>query len=157
MAGVQLRIDVDDREVRDALKRLRKNAAATQAAFEDIGSMIVSSTQQRIESEKASPDGVPWPSLAASTQRKRARAGRAPGDMLRFDGDLYRSITYLASDEDVVVGTNRRYAALQQLGGTPDMKNPGARAVPARPFLGVSEDDQEEILRIITDHLMEGV
>lgn len=125
--------------------------------------MLLSSTQQRFEAEQG-PDGEPWPALAESTvntllgspgSKNRARRGSA--NKLRVSGLLYQSITYKATDREAEVGTNRVYAALQQLGGTPEMKNAGARAVPARPFLGLSSDDQEEALRILAEHLMEGV
>lgn len=159
MAGARVEITVNDAEVRAAFRQLRKNADRQRAAFDEIGAMLVASTQQRFEEER-DPDGVPWPPLAASTQRKKTskRGPRRGSDhILRVRGHLYASITHLATDEDVLVGTNRRYAALHQFGGRPGMRNPGAAAVPARPFLGISEDDRDEILRILADHLMEGL
>lgn len=158
MAGAAVQVTVHDAEVLEAFRRLERNAERARPAFDDIGSMLVASTQQRFEAERG-PDGAAWPALAESTQKKRVskRRLRGSGHMLRVKGHLYNSITHLATDHDVQVGTNRKYAALHQFGGEAGMKNPGAAAVPARPFLGVSDEDRDEILRILADHLMEGV
>lgn len=157
MAGAGVQIRHDDAEVQEAFRKLRANLVRTQPAMDEIGAAMVTSTQQRFEDER-DPDGAPWPPLAESTRRKVSR-GRLRGgaNKLRVSGLLYQSITHTATPKEVEVGTNRIYAALQQLGGTPSMRNPGARAVPARPYLGLSDADQTEVVRILADHLMEGV
>jgi phage virion morphogenesis protein len=73
--------------------------------------------------------------------------------MLRVKNHLYRSITHVATDRDAIIGTNRRYAALHQFGGMPGMKNAGARAVPARPYLGISSADRDEVVRILASKI----
>jgi phage gpG-like protein len=67
----------------------------------------------------------------------------------------------------VVVGTNAPYAGVHQRGATIRAK-PGKRlafrigratifarsvTIPARPFLGVSQEDREEIVEIFRDHI----
>lgn len=163
MAGVTVAIDVDDAEIQKAVRKLIANAARARPAFDEIGSMLLASTQQRFEDESG-PDGEPWPALAKSTTEallgdpgSKGRRKRGSANMLRVSGLLYQSITYAATDREAEVGTNRVYAALQQLGGTPEMKNAGARAVPARPYLGLSSEDRDEALHILTQHLMKGV
>jgi phage virion morphogenesis protein len=152
MAGVQIHVDVEDESVRLALRDLAKRAANLQPAFEEIGASLVTSTQQRFE-DQVDPEGQPWPALAESTQQKKVSRGRVRGseNILRVGGDLYRSITYLARADEVSVGSNRRYAAIQQLGGQAGRGK--AVYVPPRPYLGLSEDDRQEIHQILLDHL----
>lgn len=155
MAGVQIHVDVDDRELQRTLGALLARARDLRPAMEEIGAMLLASSQQRFQEERG-PDGAPWAPLAESTREKRVggRRSRQRGsaNILRVKGLLAGSLTYLAGSRDVQVGTNKRYAALHQLGGTPGMA-PGPAAVPARPFLGVSADDEREIGQILLDHL----
>lgn len=157
MAGVELQMTIDDKVVRDAIAALVAAAVDLKAPFEEIGASLVTSTQQRFEDEET-PAGEAWPELAESTQARKVAKGtlRGKDHILRVQGDLYRSITYLATATQAEVGTNRVYAALQQLGGTADMPA-GPAAVPARPFLGMSEADEQEITQILLDHLTEGI
>ncbi len=155
MAGVT--ITVDDREVQRLLSRIVSGANNLQPAFEEIGASLLASTQQRFEDEE-SPEGEPWAPLAESTKRKKVtkRARRGGDHILRDKGLLYGALTYLAKPTEVAIGTNKKYAAIHQLGGTPDMA-PGPAAIPARPFLGISEADEREISAILLDHLTGGV
>ncbi|MCG9754998.1 phage virion morphogenesis protein [Shewanella insulae] len=52
------------------------------------------------------------------------------------------------------VGCNEIYAVIHQFGGTDDMPAAPA-AVPARPYMGLSAEDEQSILLIINDYLME--
>lgn len=49
-------------------------------------------------------------------------------------------------------GTNVVYAAIHQFGGAAGRKDRRV-TIPARPFLGVSNEDRTELLAIINDHL----
>ena len=155
--GARASITVDNAQVKRAVAALIGKSTRLQPAFEEIGSSLVSSTQARFESE-VSPDGKSWPELspayAKSGATKRRPGGRGTEHILRNRGYLFGSITYLASPIDVAVGSNRKQTAIQQLGGTEDMA-PGPAAIPARPFLGVSPDDENEIGEILTFHFAE--
>ncbi|HEY0155457.1 MAG TPA: phage virion morphogenesis protein [Longimicrobium sp.] len=154
MAGVKLSATADDRQARLLLHRLVLKAVNPQPALDEIGAMLVSSAQQRIQEEE-DPEGNPWPELAESTQNRRISKRRLRGDehMLRVKGHLFNSITHRASRRDVQWGSNRKYAALQQMGGTRDMENAGARANPGRAFLGISAADEREMRQILHDYL----
>lgn len=159
MAGVKLDFTVDDAAVLRALDGVMARALNLQPAFEEIGASLLTSTQQRFEDEE-SPEGKPWVPLAESTQRKKVTkkgARRGSANILRSPSALlYGSLTYLAKQTEVVIGANKDYAAIQQLGGTPGMP-PGPAAIPARPYLGISEDDEREIGQILVEYLTEGV
>jgi phage virion morphogenesis protein len=153
MAGVELSLTVDDEEVRRAIAGLAARSLNLREPFEEIGASLVTSTQQRFEDEE-DPEGEPWPELAESTRNRRVTKRKLRGSehILRDRGHLYGSITYLASATEVAVGSNRKYAAIHQLGGTEDMA-PGPAAVPARPFLGLSGADEREVAEILLEHL----
>jgi len=148
MAGGAITIGVDDAEVQAAIAKLAHGIG--KSTWDEIGGMVETSTKQRFE-EQRGPDGTPWAPLAPSTVAGMLTRGRARGSahILRQKMHLYRSITHTATDREAIIGSNRRYAALHQFGGTAGMKNAGARAVPARPFLGLSRADLDEVVRIL--------
>ena len=68
--------------------------------------------------------------------------------MLQSEGSLLDSIMSAVSPGTAETGSNLVYAALQQFGGEQGMAA-GPAAVPAREFLGVSEQDGQELQAIV--------
>lgn len=153
MSGARIEVDVDSDEVRRAMGNLVLNSARLQPVFEDIGAALLTSTQQRFEDEE-DPEGEEWEELAERTQKRRVskRRVRGPDHKLRVTGQLLGSLTYLADNSELALGSNKVYAALHQMGGTGDMP-PGPAAVPARPYLGISQDDEDEIAAVLAEHV----
>ena len=160
MAGIAIRIDIQDEAVRAALDRLGAAAEDLTPAMDEIGDYLTAATQQRFE-RGTGPDGKAWP----PSIRVQMNQG---GKTLMDTGRLVSSITWRAGRDFVEVGTNVIYAAIHQLGGTIRAKTekglkfriPGVGwrtkasvDIPARPFLGVDEDDRREIPEILRDHL----
>ncbi len=156
----------------DVLAKLNRLAAFDASAMmNEIGGMLVASTTQRFVDGKG-PDGVPWEPLAESTRlariggskksRKkdgsfRAGALRVLGNVkvLVDRGHLRDSITYQASADEVAVGTNRVYGAIHQFGGQAGRGQ--TVTIPARPFLGISADDEREINLIAQHHIASAI
>lgn len=116
-------------------------ASAFPALLDAVGAEIASQTQRRIREERTGPDGEKWPPW--SKRYAGERKGRG-GDLLFRDGHLDDSIQHFVrhGSDEVVVGSTMVYAATHQF-GAPD------RGIPARPFLGLSpanEDDLEAII-----------
>lgn len=157
MAGARIEVDADTRAVRQALQGLVEASINLRQPLEEIGSALRSSTEERFEDEE-DPEGSPWAELKEATQQQLVTKRRRRGDehILRRQGYLYASLTYAARQTEVEVGTNRIYGAIHQLGGEPDMP-PGPAAVPARPFLGMSDQDEREIGDILERHLNRGL
>lgn len=149
MAGVQQLVTVESSPVARALEALVRRSLDLSAPMDEIGSMLVTSAQQRMEDETG-PDGEDWPDLTPAVRKRRGSSAK----MLRDSGRLFASLTHTASAFQVEAGTNLIYGAIQQLGGTSDMP-PGPAAVPARPYLGINDDDEREIEHILLDHLAE--
>lgn len=131
----------------------------TQALMESVGDALVSGTLKRFDAEE-DPQGNKW-----------APSGRAAddgGQTLTDTARLRRSIDYAATPGKVMVGSNLTYARIHQKGGTITPKTAkklvftgrGGNKVavdkvtiPARPYLGVSEDDMDEVKSVMADFL----
>jgi len=89
------------------------------------------------------------------TLTKKGVAMLAAARILRDSGLLQDTIRYQleASGTAVAVGTNRVYGAMQQFGGTRAQWPHLWGDIPARPFLGLSPADKEEIIAILRRHL----
>jgi phage virion morphogenesis protein len=130
------------------------------ALHKEIGEHLVSSTQERFRTSTA-PDGTRWP----ESIRAREEGGRT----LRDTSRLRNSIDCVARPDRVVVGTNVVYARIHQFGGEIRARRAkylrfriGRRwalkrtvRIPARPFLGISDEDRTAIDKIIRNHLEE--
>ncbi|MBX9944947.1 MAG: phage virion morphogenesis protein [Reyranella sp.] len=139
---------------RAGLERLSKTLVDLWQTMDAIGAYLVASTQRRFE-RQAGPDGTPWkPSIRAQIEG---------GWTLLDSGHLRSSIAHAATRDTVEVGSNRIYAAIHQLGGTIRARNaPNLRfriggrwiskpsvTIPARPFLGLDQEDELEIDAIV--------
>lgn len=110
-----------------------------------IGSVLEGSTRQRF-ADKQSPNGVAWAVLMPSTVK--AKNGRS--NILVDSGDLIRSITFHATSDSVVVGTDRPYGKYHQTG---TKKADDSTKMVARPWLGLSQQDQFDINDLIVGYL----
>lgn len=128
-------VKVDDAQVLSTLQRLRAFGANPAPAMRDIATIGENSTRLRFRTETG-PDGKKWkPSL-----RVQLRGGKT----LTKDGHLSGSVSSNYSREYAEWGVNRIYAAIHQFGGRAGR---GLRLqIVARPYLGVSNDDQRDIL-----------
>jgi phage gpG-like protein len=178
-AAQPLSISIDDAELLRELKRLLAAVQDPSPALREIGEVLTRSTKERFRSER-DPDGQPWEQNADSTllnylrkrqglsKRKTATGGRTltqrgaralgAKQILTDRGDLADSIAYQLEDggKAVAVGTSRIYAAMQQFGGTTAEHPQLWGDIPARPFLGISDDDEADILAILRAHLGDG-
>lgn len=153
---MQVNITIDDREVKSELGKLARTGADLRPALTEIGQALVESTLLRFKDSKA-PDGGTWTPLSPVTIALRRRGSSKP---LLDTGRLRSSITKAVSAHDVVVGTNVRYAGTQHFGASKGQYGRTRRGapipwgnVPARPFLGMSSGDRNEILAILRDRL----
>ena len=111
-----------------------------------LGELLASSTKERIDTEKASPAGedwVPWSERHAATRKKSH-------SLLIEEGGLQESIQSLSTSDEVRVGSNLIYAATHQFGDE-------ERGIPARPYLGLSDEDREDISDLILGDLSDAV
>ena len=139
MAGVELTAELDARllaEVARVFDRLGSEGVAQMA--DNLGNLIADQTVRRIKNEKTAPDGTPWAPWSGAYAKTR-NTGNRHAQSLLIDSErlgLLGSIQQYVSGDVVTVGSNMVYAAIHQFGG---------RGIPARPYLGLSEQNRREI------------
>ena len=153
-----IEIEYDNREVLDALNRLSRASADLRPAMSAIADAMATTIEDAFQSE-SSPSGDPWAALSPHTQAKRAKQRKWPGQILQVSGRLAQSITSHSDSHTAVAGTDLDYASSHQHGadqgafGTTKTGRPIPFGdIPARPFLGRSDDLDEEILDILQRH-----
>lgn len=167
-------IEVDAAPFGDAFARLLESFDTTDL-HADIGEHLLNATDERFEAERA-PDGTAWAPLSPATlvsqfegrgktkkafkQRTRGGEFQVTAGFGRFleqkkilqdkgvRGGLRGDVSYLAEDGRVEVGFSRVYGRIHQLGGEAGRKSAPV-TIPARPILGLSDDDEVVIADII--------
>lgn len=117
----------------------------------DIAAVLESATESAFEAEADPVTGQAWALL--SDAYLRASPKRQGGKILQASaGGLAASITADSGDFWAAIGSNKIYAAIHQFGGTDDMPA-GPASIPARPYLGVSREDEQSMLGILGEYL----
>lgn len=167
-------VQIEDKLVLNLLSELSGRLENLQPAMREIGEDIVASTKRRF-ADGAGPDGTPWDANSTETtipfylgafggsHKKDGTLSKAGEKRLAskkpLTGEtkaLHTTINYqLYGNNSVSIGSPMVYAAMQQFGGTtsPSSMIPG-KTIPARPFLGLSEADQNNILNIVHSYLV---
>lgn len=144
-------IEINDAEITAALTRLAAKLTDMTPIMEQIGRGLVTSTKDRF-GKGISPDGTAWtPNSAVTLARKKGKPplfGNSP-----VAAGLNAQIFAETGKDFVEVGSTKVYAAMMQFGGTKSAFPHLWGDIPARPFLGLSDDDREEIMDIISDAL----
>lgn len=100
-----------------------------------IGALLASSAQGRINGdEHRAPDGSQWPEWSGKYSQRRP-AGKS---LLRDSGALVDALQHEHSADTVTVFAAVGWAATHQFGDP-------ARNIPARPYLGMSNQDVHDI------------
>lgn len=145
MARELINIEMID-QASNALRRLAAAGGRLRPLFVEIGEYLDLATRERFDAAEA-PDGTPWAPLSP---RYQARKKRRRDQILVLDSFLRDQMSYAATDEQLEFGTNRIYGPTHQFGDD-------SRNIPARPFLGLSTDDQAEIVALAGEHLREAL
>jgi len=157
---VSVALEIFETGLEEALLKIEGIAnAPTGELMEGIGRLVQEQTRRRISSEKTAPDGGAW------------QANRAGTSTLYASGALADSIDYVASTGSVIVGSGLVYARIHQEGGVIRPKNGSALkfwwvsggfvnfavvksvTMPRRQYLGLSADNQNEIVEATEDWL----
>jgi phage virion morphogenesis protein len=161
MSGLAISIQISSTGAATAFAALRQVNDDLRPVLDDIGAELESSTLERFETN-VGPDGVAWP--------QSLRAQTSGGRTLVESGTLRDSVSYRVDGNHAVEvgagGAAGAYAAIHQLGGTITAKGQALRfqlatgqwvtrksvRIPARPYLGLSADDQVAVPEIVVDH-----
>ena len=145
MAGASdvITIEIDDREIRDGLRALETKLGDLRPVFRDIGEALLNSTRERFNTQTA-PDGSPWAQLSPDYKQRKKKHSDL---ILTLNGYLRGTLNYQATRDELRVGTPMIYGAAHQF-GRPDIN------LPAREFLGLSDDDSAMILDTLSEWLL---
>jgi phage virion morphogenesis protein len=145
MAGARIDISTEGATaVSDVLTTLVKNLDNLAPALGNVGEHLMLTHRDHFD-EQSSPDGTPWQALSPDyAKRKKKNKDK----ILRLNDILRDTLAYNVGDESLEFGTNMEYGAIHQFGGTSDMV-PRLAAIPARPFLGLSDDDEKEVILVL--------
>lgn len=158
MSSIQVRVDGETAKL---LRRMRGLANIdTEGVNNAIAEALRTSTVERFKTSRGS-DGKAWKSSVRAMQDGKKT--------LVQKGRLKNSIRAHADGTGLAVGTNDIRAATHQFGDKRTIRSRKARAlrfqidgswtmvkkvqitIPARPFLGIDEEDMEEIKAMLED------
>jgi phage virion morphogenesis protein len=159
MTGTMLVVEIDDRQFRHAMERLAARAKDMTTVLRGIGEYLVGTTQDRFKTQTA-PDGTPWQPLQAWYQREKPQNA---DKILTLRGHLRNTLHWQVIPDELLVGSSLEYAAIHQFGGEIQAKKGRALSlrgrfvtsvtIPARPYLGISPADGQEVEGLVADYL----
>lgn len=115
----------------------------------DIGEYLQLSHREHFDNQQG-PDGQSWQTLSPNYLKQKPKNAH---QILRLNDIMRDTLAYHVDPDELVFGSNMEYAAIHQFGGTSDMK-PQLAAIPARPFLGLSNQDEQEVIEILKAFLL---
>lgn len=174
-----IKVEVEDQQVTQALNRLANAAVNPRSVLDDIGELLIDSTKRRFATSTG-PDGQRWAPNTPTTlmrylgkykgafSKKTGRLNQSGvsraltkrpliGETGSLSGNIYKR---MEGSFTLHVGSSMIYSAAQQFGMEKGYAGSTRRGspipwgdIPARPFLGISEQDRIGILDQITDYL----
>ncbi|SDA18145.1 phage virion morphogenesis (putative tail completion) protein [Pseudomonas sp. NFPP10] len=180
MAGAMLNVELDNRLAESALAELLERMGDLRTPLLDIAEYLHQSTDDRFRQQVA-PDGSPWAPLAPSTIARKGSnkilrqdgnlqdtlrhsvsgnelafgTDRPYGAIHQFGGKIEhapRSQQVYFSHKNGTVG-NRFVKRSKSNFAMWTTRGAHAMELPARPYIGLSSEDDAEILSIISDYL----
>jgi len=142
-----IKVEFDGTRIMEALQKLENATGDLTPAFLEIKEVLIESTQQRFAT-KTAPDGSQWPGNSNVTIERKGK-----NDPLVDGGYLNSEFGSDITGNTLTIFPEKEYAAMQQFGGTKAEFPHLWGDIPARPFLGISPEDEEEILKIVNQHL----
>ncbi|KAA6404482.1 phage virion morphogenesis protein [Candidatus Tokpelaia sp.] len=153
------------RRLEQFLATLEARAANIPGALKNIGEALLQTTRERFDSGK-DPDGKMWQELAPLTVMLR----RSSKPILLRTGRLRNSVSYNIINNRLELGPNTVDAAIHQFGGeivpkdSQALRIPGLSGanraiflkkvtIPARPYIGFGEVDEQAATDALLDWL----
>lgn len=143
MPDEPIEIKIDNKKVEKALLEIAQKTSNLRPLMKNIAGIMADSTEENFKEE-----GRPkWKDLSEKTKTARKKSGHYPGQILQVSGQLAISVTTQYDDTSAVIGSNKVYAAIHQLGGQAGKNK--KTTIPARPYLDLFENDYRNILEVI--------
>ena len=160
-----LRVEMKSDQAFAALDRLAGALDDMSPVMADVGEFLLESTEERFDAG-VDPEGAAWAPKSQTTIDAYVRRGKAvdrrplwgPGEGVR----LAKSFHFASGPSFVEIGTNAIQSAVMHFGAKKGAFGKTKRGssipwgdIPARPFLGLSETDQANIVELVEEWLEE--
>lgn len=146
-----MRIEVESTKAIKGLKDIKEKVDDMTPIMKQIAGFLADVTEDAFQGEYDPSTGEGWAGLLPVTIKKRSREGTWPGSILQESGQLASSIVTDYGSDFAEIGTNKVYAAAHQF-GIEDFSDRSGE-LEARPFIGLSEHDVDEIEQLISDFI----
>lgn len=143
MSAVSIEITAQDVEVERYLKKLSRNGLPILPLIKNVGEEVRDQTVARFSSQKG-PDGQAW--IPSQRAKEDGPKGKTLVDKRNLK-DIHMQIVGV----DALVGTDQPYGAIHQFGGEAGRNK--SVTLPARPFLGINEQNTRDINSEVADYM----
>ncbi|AGI33469.1 TPA: phage virion morphogenesis protein [Mannheimia haemolytica] len=144
-----IKITLNNTQAVKSLQQIANQLEQPRRLYGILGETLKKIHTARFKAEQ-DPDGNNWKPLASSTLALKRKRGKST-KILRQDGYLADKTAYNVTSDNVEFGSQEVYARLHQFGGKAGR---GKKVtVPARPWLGVGDKDEQLLLRKAEWHL----
>ncbi len=145
---IRFSLRIEDDEVYRTLDRVLALVNDPQQVMRGVAGIMADAAEDQFEAE-----GKPaWQELATATIARRTKQGTWPGKILQVSGaGLAASVTTVTTKTSAAIGSNKVYAAIQQLGGKAGRGH--KVTIPAREYLVFGEDEHDESLDLLAGHV----
>jgi len=149
-----MRVEITEDTITTGLARLAAALSDMSEPMSDIGELMLVSTQDRIATG-VDVDGKPFVPRSPTTIARYGKLGLKYGAPLNQSGRMRKGIAYNSGPDWMELGSNAIQAAVMQFGAAKGSFGNGSPwgNIPARAFLGVSEEDRTKIHETIEDWL----
>lgn len=145
-------VDLESDQITAGLTRLQAAMGDMTPAMNEIGAYLRDSTEDRFATTM-SPAGVEWAARSPVTLARYLEQGASFGGVLHKTGEMGGNIKHEYGSDYAEVGSNSVQAAMMQFGGTKAAYPNLWGDIPARPFLGISDEDETNVLAIMEEYL----
>jgi phage virion morphogenesis protein len=169
MAKEPIRIELDSREVLAALADLEGRAGDMTDLMADLAGILEGASERAFQKEKDPATGAPWAELSETTKQRRADP---LAKILQDSGSLVGSLDSEHDSNSATVGFAEKYASTHHFGAKKGQFGTASGAfyfdgeslrprqvpipwgdIPARPIVGISKEDEQEILDAVSAYI----
>jgi phage virion morphogenesis protein len=165
-------VKIDDARVLEAMEQLRRKAINPRSALLEMGEDLAESTKERFATSTA-PDGSKWAKNSPVTMARWMSGGglhkkngsltkkgvarlASKKPLIGYSKMLSHTIAYQLHGHTLLVGSPMEYASPHQFGAKKGEFGRSKRGgpipwgnIPARPFLGLSSADRDNVIEIV--------
>lgn len=157
-----IEIEFTNDEITPALERLAAGLDDMTPVMQGIGELWLASTQDRMQRGET-PEGRAFAPRSPVTLARYAALGFSFGNPLHLTGEMRSQLSTESGADYTRLGSNAIQAAVMQFGARQGAFGQAARGgpipwgdIPARPYIGVSDEDETMILAELAEWL-EGI